>query len=146
MRNSLIWITILLFLNVLNLLGWGLSKRFIVFDFLTAFILGIVIAQLSSFFAKHYDKYLKSLFLSLIFGLIIMPFILHYGMAIKLLEKTIGTNPTLYGIFLEGLFYAVKKTIYVVILSYPIIASIYFLKNFLKKTIEKRKNKGKNQT
>ena len=131
-------------LNIINLFGWGLSKRFIVFEFLSATALGMVIAKLSYLANKDYNKYFKFLFLSFVFGLITIPFTLHYSAAIKLLDKTIGTNPSISEIYLEGLFYGIKKILYVVILSYPIIASINFLKKFLFLRKEKREQKIKN--
>jgi hypothetical protein len=127
MRKTLTWVMVLLLLNALNYVGWDLSKEFIIFDLLTAIILGMGITFVNILFNKSHNKYSNWLFLSLMFGLLVMPFILHYGVAIKLLEQSIRSNPLVCNIYLQGFFYAVKKTLYVMIFSYPIIAIIYSL-------------------
>ncbi|MEJ2192588.1 MAG: hypothetical protein P8Y39_09630, partial [Nitrospirota bacterium] len=97
-----------------------------VFDFLPyycaiASLQGFIISRLWNAFLKNQSTYQRSLHISLAFSLIIMTIFLHYDVSTTTLAIPIGTDWTMHGIFLEGLFLALEKTSYATLLFYPIM-------------------------
>lgn len=134
MRKTLIWIIVVFLLNTLNYLGWvgwRFDELFFIPDIITTIGLGIAITILNYIFNKNKNRYIDCLCLSLMLGLLIMPFILHFYVAIKLFETTIGTNATFHGIFMNGIISSIKVTLYAVIIFYPIIALMYLSKSVM---------------
>jgi len=136
-RKTASWILAVFVLSRIINFDWGFPG-IILFDSLSALILGVLISSLQIQLQKSKKKYLNILIVSALFAFLLEPLILHYEVTMSLLRKTSGTHPTVPSIYLEGLMRSVPKLLIAACLFFLLIsAALYLLENSSR--IEKNK-------
>ena len=133
MKKLPLWIALIALLNILSHFACGLPNRFIFLDIASAIVLGCLITYLWHLFNKELSRYLKTLLLTITLCMIIFPFVLHFDIIFVFLEITIGSNPSIFGIYGEGITRAIIKSLIFAAVLYPLVTISYIIKMHFKK-------------
>ena len=126
MKKIVFWILAVFVLSRTINFDWGFPG-IVLFDSLSAFIIGVFIGGLQTKLRTTGKKYLKILIVSVIFALVAEPLILHYEVTLSLLEKTIGTHPSALSLYLEGFLRSITKLLIAVGLFFLLISGALHL-------------------
>lgn len=128
MYKTLLWIIVMFVLTGINFVGYGISNKYLVFDLSISIVLGVLVATVNRLISKYHTSIIKVLLISVILGLLAVPFVLHYELFIKILDIVYTQQYLPYQIFIESIVYALKVSVFVTILSFLLACLIKTIK------------------
>lgn len=115
-----LWIVILL-VELIFFKIFTILDKFLLFILCYSILTGAIIAFLHSLVKEKHEKYIKCLLLSFVVFFISASIILPYGVLFKFMGIKAGHIPPFSYVFIEGLLFALKNSLYILVLSYPLI-------------------------
>lgn len=129
MKTFLIWVIILLVGHLLLYYTAGVLETFIVFLCPHAVLAACLISLVQYNMKREHKGHVKYIELSFILYLLSISIVSPYAVAFEFLRIEIGHVPSMSTVFLKGVSYAAKKSLYVFVGSYFLLA----LANILRK-------------